>query len=197
MAHQERSGGRETMLDPENTFFFSDPHFDHRNIIRYCNRPFRSVEEMNRSILSNYFAVVRPDSTVFFLGDMSFGRNSRSPRWWLDRLNMDGSFVGEIYYIKGSHDNGIWPTNTKNCYNRYDLHWNGSTLLLVHDPKDIPQDWEGWAIHGHTHSDRMFDPDRKRVCVCVEATGYRPVPLARIPPRLFAHSRREECQFVP
>ena len=58
------------------TWLFSDPHFDHANIIRYCERPFKDVEEMNETLLRNYRELVGPDDGVYFLGDMAFGRNS-------------------------------------------------------------------------------------------------------------------------
>ena len=66
------------MLDPTNTFFIADFHFDHANIIKYCNRPFSSTEEMNTFMLERYNTVIRDDSDVYFLGDMAFGRGSRT-----------------------------------------------------------------------------------------------------------------------
>lgn len=162
------------MIDPDNTFFFADPHFDHANIIKYCDRPFKNIEEMNTTILNNYKATINPDSLVFFLGDMSFGRNSRPPKHWLQQL------TGKIVYIKGSHDKGIRPTNTLNCYTRFNLDTGDGIVLLIHSPHDIPLNWSGWTIHGHTHSTTMVNLGRKRVCVCVEATNYHPVSLSLI-----------------
>lgn len=162
------------MLDPNNTFFYSDPHFDHKNIIRYCNRPFKSVDEMNEVLLKYYHITVKPDSTVFFLGDMAFGRGSREAGWWLAQLH------GNITYIKGSHDNGVRPTNLLNCYTSLYVTTGFNKVLLIHNPADAPIEWKGWTIHGHTHSSTMVDVERKRVCVCVEATGYHPVSLQQV-----------------
>ena len=34
------------------TFFTSDMHQGHRNVIRLCNRPFASLEEMDETLIS-------------------------------------------------------------------------------------------------------------------------------------------------
>ena len=46
-------------------YFTSDLHLGHRGIIAMQNRPFESVEEMNRIILTNYNAVVGKDDSVY------------------------------------------------------------------------------------------------------------------------------------
>ena len=42
----------------QNVFFTSDTHFWHENIIKFCNRPFSSIEEMNDTIIENWNKVV-------------------------------------------------------------------------------------------------------------------------------------------
>jgi len=86
-----------TKFSPEHIFFTSDTHFNHSNIIHFCNRPFRDVEEMNETIICNWNNVVSPDDIVFHLGDFCLGG---AAEWTsiLDRLN------GHIYLILGNHD---------------------------------------------------------------------------------------------
>ena len=84
-------------FNPEKTFFTSDTHFGHANIIRLCNRPFKDVEEMNEKLIENWNKVVPEDGTVFHLGDFAFGGSTL----WnsiIPRLN------GQIYLIIGNHD---------------------------------------------------------------------------------------------
>lgn len=81
----------------KNTFFTSDTHFGHANIIKLCNRPFKDVEEMNEKLIENWNKVVSEDGTVFHLGDFAFGGSGL----WnsvIPRLN------GQIYLIIGNHD---------------------------------------------------------------------------------------------
>ena len=51
-------------------YFTADMHFGHRAIITMQNRPFESVEEMDKVLLQNYNAVVQKDDTVYILGDI-------------------------------------------------------------------------------------------------------------------------------
>lgn len=84
-------------FNPEHTFFTSDTHFNHANIIRYCNRPFKDVNQMNEALIENWNTVVKPDDTVFHLGDFCLGGAAEWTKI-LDRLN------GKIYLILGNHD---------------------------------------------------------------------------------------------
>lgn len=52
-------------------FFSSDPHYFHQNVIKYCNRPYLTVEEMNEDLVKRWNSVVKPEDTVFVLGDFS------------------------------------------------------------------------------------------------------------------------------
>lgn len=50
----------------------SDHHFGHSKIIEYCNRPFHNVHEMDEEMIARWNAVVKPEDTIYHLGDFAF-----------------------------------------------------------------------------------------------------------------------------
>jgi calcineurin-like phosphoesterase family protein len=52
-------------------FYIADLHFGHWNIVRYDNRPFESIEEMDNALIRNWNNVVSDEDTVYILGDIS------------------------------------------------------------------------------------------------------------------------------
>ena len=81
----------------EKVWFTADTHFGHKNIIRYCQRPFVDVEEMNRVLIENWNNVVNEDDIVFHLGDFSVGG---AVEW----TNLLDQLHGRIFLIIGNHD---------------------------------------------------------------------------------------------
>jgi calcineurin-like phosphoesterase family protein len=159
------------------TWFYSDPHFDHHNIISYCNRPFYDTEQMNNYLLCEYNIRVQHTDTVYFLGDMSFGKGANPPKYWLSQLN------GQVTYIKGNHDEGIEADGYQW------LEISGKKVLLIHDPNEamLVPDYNGeWIIHGHTHHYTPPYQDRK-INVSCDIVGLRPVTLAYIKGFLYIH----------
>lgn len=78
-------------------FVTSDTHFNHKNIIEFCERPFSDVQEMNEKMIENWNKVVCKDDLVFHLGDFQMGDRKLIPET-LKRLN------GIIFLIRGNHD---------------------------------------------------------------------------------------------
>lgn len=54
-------------------WFIADTHFSHANIIKYANRPFANVEEMDCVLIENWNLCVAEDDQVFFLGNVGLG----------------------------------------------------------------------------------------------------------------------------
>ena len=53
-------------------YFIADPHLGHRNVLRLCDRPFETIEEMNETIIQNWNSRVKNTDTVCIVGDMFF-----------------------------------------------------------------------------------------------------------------------------
>jgi len=176
MSTEEELGHIEE-VDVENTlkkgaskiFLISDLHLDHANIIKFCNRPFKSVSEMNDFIVDTWNKTVGKNDIVYFLGDMAYGRGSRKTRFWLEKLN------GNIVFIKGYHDRSRYIK----FYNNLILNYKEHRFLLIHNPRDALGDWEDWVIHGHTHNNNPEYPfvnkNKKTINVSAELIGYKPI----------------------
>ena len=76
-------------------YFTSATHFNHTNIIRFCSRPFKDVEHMNESHITNWNRVVGPEDIVFHLGDFCLDGSAE----WVNVLN---GLNGNISYFEQS-----------------------------------------------------------------------------------------------
>lgn len=85
-----------------NLWFTADTHFGHFNIIKYCNRPFSCVKEMDETMITNWNNLVSPSDIIFILGDFAMKLPVHVIRKILGRLN------GQKYFILGDHDKQIW-----------------------------------------------------------------------------------------
>lgn len=138
-------------FDPEHTFFTSDTHFGHANIIRFCNRPFKNVEEMDEVLIENWNQVVSDDDTVFHLGDFAFG-GSNVWKSIIPRLN------GHINLIIGNHDRKNLRQGYMSSFGmvvpQLQIEIEGNPIYLNHYPfLCYGGSYRGvWQLFGHVHS---------------------------------------------
>jgi len=128
-------------------WFTADWHLYHENVIRYCNRPFDSVEEMDQTIIQRFNDRVGPGDMVYFLGDFCF-KPPKSVEVWdiIDHLN------GRIVFIKGNHD----TRNTLNTrITALELNLSNTSMYLVHDPAHANPNYY-INIVGHIHQRWRF-----------------------------------------
>jgi len=86
-----------------NIFFSADLHFGHENIIKYCSRPFRSLEHMNTSLIRNWNQRVKEDDVVFHVGDFCFRSGVQGTKIKY-ALSWEKQLSGKIIHIAGNHD---------------------------------------------------------------------------------------------
>lgn len=79
-------------------FFTSDLHVGHRNVLRFCNRPFEDTKAMSDGLIANWNRVVGEEDVVFDLGDMFWWDSRHEVKKFVEQLN------GKIYKIPGNHD---------------------------------------------------------------------------------------------
>jgi calcineurin-like phosphoesterase family protein len=167
------------------TFFTSDTHFGHANVIRYAHRPFRDREEMDAAMVRNWNAVVKPGDRIYHLGDFSFARPPRTAEI-LDLLQ------GEIHLVRGNHDKGLTPALekrfawVKDCYTLKveDPEADGGVqrIVLFHYAMRVwDQSHRGaWHLYGHSHGSLPDDPASRSFDIGVDCHGFAPVPYARV-----------------
>lgn len=174
-------------------YFTSDLHFNHANIIEYCDRPFSGVTEMNEALIDNWNSTVNDDDTVYVLGDVCMGKIE-------DSLALLPRLKGFKRLIPGNHDR-CWVGNGnkhKAWIARYEavgfnitaerhITHNGYFFLLDHFPyhgdsgpeeryeEFRPKDTGCWLLHGHVHD--AWAVNGRQINVGVDVNNYRPISL--------------------
>lgn len=170
-----------------NIWFIGCTHFGHEKIISLCNRPFQSIDDMDKTIIDNINKVVHRDDLLILLGDFC--------KWWdkptthfyhyFNRLD-----VLNVMFLFGNHDKKI-----KNAVKTHkDIIWSGDILDAVID--DVPlvgchfplSSWNK-SFHGskhvfaHVHNETSHTK-KNSICVCVEQTDYKPLSFKDVQERI-------------
>lgn len=85
-------------------FFTAGWNLNHFGIIKYTNRPFNSVDEMNNILVNNCNKTVGPEDRLFFVGDFVFGplddeKFLKTVRYFRKKI-----LCNNIFLIYGNHD---------------------------------------------------------------------------------------------
>lgn len=177
------------------TFFTSDTHFGHANILKYSKRPFANVQEMDEKFIENWNKVVTPKDRVFHLGDFLFG-DIRRARELIRRLN------GTICFIWGNHDKTMSELQyamSRDCSGSCGSHgdikgkiqfWGdmpqveveGQQIVLCHYAMRV---WNKshhgtWHLYGHSHGSLPDDPNSLSFDVGVDCHHYHPISFQQV-----------------
>ena len=136
-------------------YFISDTHFGHKNIIKMCNRPFESIEEMDETLIKNWNNKVNGSDTVYIIGDMFY--RSDNVQQILQRLK------GKKRLIIGNHD-GSWMTKLDaakyfaSIDNYLEVSIDNHLVVMCHNPLlTWKHQKKSYMIHGHIHIDTQAD----------------------------------------
>jgi calcineurin-like phosphoesterase family protein len=177
-------------MNIKRTFFISDTHFFHKNVIKYSNRPFDHVDQMNATLIKNINQVVGENDELYILGDFIFG-NVQKAVGVLSQIKCQN-----IHYIFGNHDETMESEEVKrffksmqdykeiripdkSCEQGYQM------ICLFHYPI---LEWNrghrgAWMLHGHCHGNLKY-PESLKKCritdIGVDCWDYYPVSYEQL-----------------
>ena len=142
-------------------FFTSDLHFGHENVIRFDNRPFETVDEMDAELIRRWNAKVGTGDLVYVLGDMIWKTRNSDAETLIRSLN------GQIILIKGNHDRFLHNAKAKNalagvkdyddiCVKLEDGTDRRVVLCHYYIPFYNGHRWQAVHLHGHSHNSEEY-----------------------------------------
>jgi len=178
-------------------FWTADWHFDHKNIMKYSNRPFKNIREMNQVILSNVLKKVGKDDVLHVIGDLSMKKKQFA--YYALKTMRHAGIVLEL--IKGNHDNH-WDTSTLYEYfhrisNMKDMKVDGQKITMCHFPMIS---WNcshfgAWMLHGHHHNSIIQDKFKGKIMnVSIDTNNFTPVSVNEI--REFMEHRSDNWDYI-
>ena len=159
-------------------WFTSDEHYEHENIIRFQNRPFKDTNEMREVMIAKYNAVVKPEDRVWHLGDFSFADSKESQKIF-DRL------LGHKFLILGNHDRpNRLPKGWVSVDNYKRLKIDEDVIILSHYGMRVwDQSHHGsLMLYGHSHG--HLEGNSQSLDVGVDCWNFTPVNLEQIKKRM-------------
>lgn len=175
-----------------NIWLISDTHFDDKYVFNAFRddgtkvRPgFTSIKEMNEYIIECWNSVVKPNDTVWHLGDCVLGD---APVYWMEnnwkRLN------GKKNLVVGNHDDVkmavgyswfeevvLWKifVDRRLMLTHAPVHQNTAYVYNKSDDVKVDARVPLLNVHGHIH--HIPSPEGRYHCVCVEQTNYTPINI--------------------
>lgn len=180
-------------------FYTSDPHYHHRNIIKYCSRPFSSIEEMHEQLIERWNAKVSDTDDVYLLGDFVFAKQNEAQivaQKILDQLN------GNIYFVPGNHDSKpikIMTQQLNPAGVRYgkkgwkdvsplmEIKDNGRHVVLCHFQMKVWNRSHHGSYHLFGHSHGSLEGTTQSTDVGVDCWDFTPVTLDECIERMQSH----------
>ena len=178
-----------------NTWFTSDWHINHTNVIGYSNRPFHNAAHMLDELVERHNALVKPGDIVIDVGDFSL--DSRVVETSLKRLH------GKRTLVCGNHDrchrchrgSAGWVRKYLafgfgEVHQKLDMDIGGVSVLIEHMPymedgrhglkyaEYRPKNEGRWQLHGHVHE--LWKEKGRMINVGVDVRDYRPMPIDEV-----------------
>lgn len=155
-------------------WFSSDLHLGHKNIIKYCDRPYKDVDEMNDGIIKNWNELVQPNDTAYLLGDMVMNKRY---------IPLLGQLRGRKHLIIGNHDEDfleelapffIWQKHL------HEFKHNKQKFILCHYAMRAWHHHGKGSIHLYGHSHGTLPGFERSMDVGVDAQDMKPISIDQV-----------------
>ncbi|MDR3369074.1 hypothetical protein [Rhodoferax sp.] len=161
-------------------WFWSDLHFFHTNVIRYCDRPFATAAEMNSALLSNCLSCVTAQDILVIGGDITMGN--------IEATNaMLRAIPGFKINVLGNHDyhkHALLKLAVDESAACFEIVYAGQSIFVSHYPVSEAALSPGQLnLHGHIHNNGLppaLGGGKRHINMSVECIGYTPVLLPNL-----------------
>ena len=182
-------------------WFTADTHWNHVNILRYCNRPFENVERMNEALINNWNERVGDDDTVHHLGDVTLNDHKYArelfsqlnghiivlANWWHHDRHWLDNFAA--YNMRSKSGYPVLLTDPLISLELPEYSENGypKTLVMCHFPmaRWEKSHYNSWHVHGHCHG--MYQGPPRSMDVGVDCAYYSPLSFDEIAQAMLAY----------
>ena len=172
-------------------WFTADFHFGHQNIIRYCNRPFATISEMDGEILARLNDSVAEADTIYFLGDFCRG-DGKAALAYRRQIRCKN-----IFFVEGNHDAGAKKICSEFGWWKQiaEVKARDQLIVLCHYAMRV---WHhsfrgSWHLYGHSHGRLADDPLALSMDVGVDTHDFRPWRFEEIKLRMAEKMERKSA----
>ena len=155
-------------------YVIGDTHFNHDNMVEYCNRPENFDERIGKALCR-----LAPDDTLYHLGDICIGRDAEMHEKFIEPTK------AKKILVRGNHDK-----RSNNWYLRHGWDFVCTTItdkffntevLLSHRP--MRDNGYELNIHAHLHNlghrdgEYLLTKNEKQILYAVEDYDYIPMTI--------------------
>lgn len=178
--------------DLEHTFITADHHFGHENIIKFCNRPFESAEQMDTALIGNWNKIIGPNDIVYHLGDFTLGDAAMADLYFAELNGKISVLKNSWHHDKRWIDSGDfygkkWPVKILPPMVILEVPALGKdnyplAVTICHYPLAIwdRKHYGAWHLHGHSHGNHQYPADDYAIDVGVDCMNFFPISLGGI-----------------
>lgn len=155
-------------------WFTSDTHFGHENVLKFTDRPWETIQQMNSVIVANINARVGMNDELYILGDFSFKMTAQDAYGLRKKITCK-----KVHLVPGNHDKVDYVvTHEAPADLAGDLCWE-CNRPFEDDPLqnflgeiDRRLDFKTWFF-GHYHDDEWRDGRHRLIYRDIVPVGVR------------------------